>query len=235
MTLETDLVFNWKASELADRALAWLAVNHSIAAMDAGSKSITKHDFGDRADRVWYTQRLEGPGIKFGHLVMKPGVLKFAQAAVCDFPRGDGSLYWMLCAVSDHPSSLDAPLAPRVCKTILVHEAAHCLNFTSSGHKPLSFQAHHADDLASYYYNTLHEFNAFFHQGLFLLLADLEMIRSLYCRTRNSGRYARNQFFSRLLYGDGYWPIFFVNGLRGKYNRKFRRRCFNVFDEYLPR
>jgi hypothetical protein len=203
--------------------------------MDAGSEPITGHDYGDRARHVWYTQRLEGPRVKFGHMVMRPGVPKFAQAAVSDFLLEDGSLHWVLCAVSDHPSSLDAPLGSHVYKPALVHEAAHCLNFTSSGHKPLSFQAHHADDLASHYYNTPHEFNAFFHQGLFLFLADLEMIRSLYCRIRTSGRYARNQFFSRLLYGDGYWPIFFVNGLRGKYNRKLRRRCFNVFDEYLPR
>jgi hypothetical protein len=235
MSIETDLAFNQRACEIADQASAWFAANGSVDAMDNGPEPICGTDCGDRApDRVWYTQVMNKDGVKFGYVVMKPGFPRLATAAVSDF-YPENERIWAVCAVADHPADRHTPLAPHVFKPDLVHEATHWLDFTTYGYKPVAFQIKHMDDLTSHYYNKAHEFNAFYHQGLYQFLADLHLVEPFYRRSLLAGRPTRNQFFSHLIQNDAYWPIHFVHGLRGTYARKFRRRCYRLFDRYLPR
>jgi hypothetical protein len=236
MTIETDIAFNKKACDLADEAAAWFSANGSLAPLDTGPEPILLVDFGDNApDRVWYIPSLDREGMKFGYIVMKPGYRRFAEAAVSDFAREGKPTEWVLCAVSDHPEKADSLLPKHVTRPFLIHEATHYLDFTGSTHKPDPFKSVHADNLGRYYYNTPHEFNAFFHQGLAIFIADLEMQRHLYARIPGRLFASRAQFFYRLLYGDGFWPIHFVHGLNRRYRRKMIRRFYRIFDHCLPR
>lgn len=232
MTVQTDLNFNARAEALADQALAWIAKNRSIHAMDSGDETIVLTEY---ADCILYTQKPEGNGIKFGHLVMRSGHPRAANAAVKDFPTTDGSIQWVLCAVSDCTDSEMDELAQHVSNSTMVHEATHCLDFLRTVHRPEPFESSHMSELTSKYYNTPHEYNAFFHEGLYSFLRDIDLVKMRLKQIPQASTYRRKHLLRQLIANDSYWQVHFVNGLRGKYRRKFIRRCFRLFDELLPR
>jgi len=201
--------------------------------MEDGDEQLVVHDYGPDARCIYYTQRIEGPHIKFGHLVMRPGCPRYAYAAVNGFQMDDG-LHWVLCGASDHPINRDTPLAAHVQMDNLVHEATHCIDFVRSGHKPRGFQAEDVGDLRGRYYNRPHELNAFFHQGLYLFMRDLEMVKASLSRYELDNRTGRRRHLLRTMYDDSYWCVRFMNSLSRRNRRRLIKRAFRIFEVLLP-
>ena len=233
LTVETDLEQQREARELALKAADWFHHNPSLTALDEGTESILGHDFGPSVDRVWYTQALDGDHVKFGYVLMRPGVSRYALAASSDFEMANG-LHWVLCAVCDHPTRDDDPLAAHVHLDNLVHEATHCLDFRRTGHRPQPYQREDAADLRGRYYNTPHERNASFHQGLFSFLNDLELVKAHLALFKPSDTSGRRRVLLQALFGGAYWRGDFTAGLTARKRRRLRRRAFRLFAVLLP-
>jgi hypothetical protein len=233
MSAESDLKHQRAATTLASDAAVWLRRNRSIAAMGDGDEPLAVHDYGPDVPWIWYTQLIQGPNIKFGHLVMRPGCYRHAYAAVSDFQTDDG-VHWVLCGASDHPLNRDAPLAVHVQMHNLVHEATHCIDFTRSGHKPRAFQAEDIRDLRRRYYDRPHELNAFFHQGLYLFMRDLEMVKASLSRYEPDDSAGRRQHLLHTLYSDAYWCIRFMGSLSRCNRKRVIKRVFRLFEILLP-
>lgn len=232
MSVTTDLDHQVQATVLAFDAVAWLRRNHSIRAMNDGNEMIVFHDFGLGCDRVWYTQAITGEHIKFGHVVMRPNCLRYAFAAASDFLMHDG-LHWVMCGVSDHPSNADITLAAHVHEDNMVHEATHCIDFRRSKYKPQGFRAENMYALHRHY-NSPHERNAYFHQGLYSFLGDLNMVMfNLSCLSIHD-RSGRHCYLLRILMDGSYWPCNFVRGLTRRNRQRLLRRAFRLFAVLLP-
>ena len=232
MSVKTDLAYQAQASALADEALAWLRRNHSMRAMELGDEAIVRHDFGPHIDQVWFTQPIVGDLFKFGYLVMRPGCPRHAIAAACDFLMED-VLHWVICGVSDHPAGPDDTLAAHVHEWNMVHEATHCIDFQRSGYKPDGFRTVDMHDLCSRYYNRPHESNAYFHQGLYAFLRDMDMVEAKLARFAAQDRNGRRRYFHSALWNGSYWPSEFVSSLNPRNKRKFMRRVFRLLPTVL--
>jgi hypothetical protein len=69
------------------------------------------------------------------------------------------------------------------------------------------------------------EFNAHFHQGLFLMLQDIEMVKLKYREMRKQN-ISSAYITERLLFE--HWAGFFRGHLNQKYARKLRKRLWRV-------
>jgi hypothetical protein len=78
--------------------------------------------------------------------------------------------------VNDTPKSDEDELGRHVIEAHMVHEAAHYLDFIRTGHRFQPFDLDHFDALPRIYYNKLHEFSAFFYQGLYCFRRDIRAI-----------------------------------------------------------
>ena len=217
MSVETDLELNKQADTLATSAMQWLSQNKTLLAMDQSSENIRQYDC---PDYKIYVQETHGPKVKFGHLIMREGIPRGANAAIIDLGTIGGT-GWALCAINDHPASTSSELAQHVINSTLVHEATHYLDFVRTHHKPVSYKDADANDLRRKYYTKPHEFNAFYHEGLYCFLRD---IGSIVIQQQVGSPIAL-----RHLTNDAYWPLHFVNGLTPRYWRKLIRRYARTY------
>jgi len=231
MTVLDDIRLACRASDIADQALDWFKKHPSVEFMEREDIPVTPVDFGDATDRIWYLQNdLLDRTLNFGHAVMRPGEKRFAEAMVNNFSTPGGPISWVIATLSDHPDHPEDLLGTHVTKLELVHEAAHFIDFTRTTFLPKSFQQEDYENLPYKYYNTPHEYNAFFVQGLFMFLGDIGMVRLRLRRAALSPRYSRKRALSQIIRNGQYWQAHFVNNLNPKYARKLFGRCFRVFE-----
>jgi len=243
MTVRSDIEANKAAELIADAGIQWFRQNRSVAAMEAGYEPIVGYDV-PRDGFICYSQPLVGPAVKFAHAVMRPGIPRFANAGARLLPfelPAKGALkamappdgQWTISAFSDHSSDKNDLLAPYLTESTLVHEATHVIDGRRGcRHRP-GFNESDRADLANLYYSTPHEYNAYFHQGLFAFLRDLPLVaanlRHRAVRAGPGGERAcvRSGLLQTLARGS-YWDIHFYFGLNAAYRRKFLRRFFRL-------
>ena len=170
MTALSDLETNDEARVIAESAGEWLERNRTLGAIDKGSEPFVCIDnINESPDRVFYLpadMQSCPENLRFGHIMMRPGFTPFGKAAVT--PYGfERRLVCVICPISAFTADPEAILAPDVFEASFVHEAAHVLDFRRFGQLPRPYHTSDRDNLRKLYYNLPHEFNAFFHQGLY--------------------------------------------------------------------
>lgn len=217
MSAQTDLDLNGQAEALADRAMTWIGDNKTLQALKDSDEITYRYDC---ANHIFYVQKPDGINVKFGHILMREGIKRNANAAAVDL-KSIGGEYWALCAISDHPETDTVELAPHVTNATLIHEAVHYMDFARTGYKPAPFASGDMNNLAQNYYNTPWEFNAFFHEGLYSFKRDFHLVRlNDPCRDRAILRHLTN---------GAYWSSHFIYSLNRTYRQKVFRRYGGIY------
>ena len=225
MTGKTDIQTNREALEIAHRAMDWVDKFPTIGAMEGhqdGFALIDRPEF----PYIAVVQFESDNEVKFGHIIMREGKHPHAKAGAMDVYHPDGTVTWVILGYSPHTEDRTLQLAQHLKMDSLVHEATHVIDGLRTAWRGARFSEAQMSNLSKYYCSP-HEFNAHFHQGLFLFLNDLDRIRFSYQQIsfQSSGRIA---IIERALIE--YWSGHFLGHLNRKYARKMRKRLWKVID-----
>jgi hypothetical protein len=238
MTTETDFTANDAAEEIANQAFTWFMANRSIQAM-IDSLDITIRFESPLEDCRYHTQPLNELDIRYGHIIKNQGVKRCSRAAAKRLSPNQPLLeeihynskeHWILCSVSEHPPNNTDDLTIGLTHSILVHEAIHILDGKQGYITHGGFQNEHMGNLQEKYYSTPHEFNAYYHQGLYAFRRNLPRIKVILSRynNQNSPKIQKKNQLRRMLYDGIYWEGHFLMGMNNKYRRKFIRRYMKL-------